>query len=364
MEPKALAVLAGLTPPGHEVAAVDDRFEPLPLDERWDLVALTVGTWEAKRAWEIAAAFRARGATVVAGGYHPSLCPEEAAEHVDAVAVGDAEGCWPAIVEDARAGRLRPVYRAAPGAPSARPDAAVLRRKGYAPVTVVQYGRGCRHACDFCCVRALHPRGLEHRLVDDVVEEVAAGGRRRVFFCDDNLAADPGRARALLGAIGPLGLRWTTQASLDLADDRPLLSAFARAGCQALVVGLESLDDANLRQMEKGWSRAEDYAAKLAAIRDHGIMVYAGFVFGYDGDRPDAFARALEFALEQRLFIANFNQLQPYPGTPLFERVRLTTPVQGQITKVMTTGSTARCACSAVVYPRAERSAFLGVSAA
>jgi radical SAM superfamily enzyme YgiQ (UPF0313 family) len=258
------------------------------------------------------------------GGYHPTLCPKEVQQHADAVAVGEAEGLWPAIVQDARQGTLRPRYEHArpPDLAGVQPRRAVFAGTRYLPLNVVQFGRGCHHSCDFCCIKAFYKKEIRHRPVRDVVAEIAADGRRRVLFADDNLAADRQRLGDLLQAITPLGLRWSGQISLDFVEEPGLLQAMVRSGCQSVLVGLESLDPANLARMGKGWSRAAEYGQRLAAIRRSGLMIYGTFVFGYDGDRPQSIQRTLEFALQQKLFLANFNHLQPYPGTRLYRRLQ------------------------------------------
>jgi len=316
-EPAALALVAGLTPPDVELVVIDDRFEAIAFDEPWDLAALSVGTFHAQRAYDIAAQFRARRVPVVMGGFHPTLCPDEVAPHAD------AEGTWPAILADARVHRLQPRYVCPPGLPlgGVAPRYDIFAGKGYAPLRVVQFGRGCRFACDFCSVRSFFEGAFRQRPVAEVVRDIEAGGRRRIFFADDNLCANPEALKELLRAIRPLGLKWTSQLSLDFADDDELLRLAAESGCQVVVVGLESLDGANLKLMRKGWSKPEEYTTRLAKLRDHGIMVYGTFVFGYDHDTPEVFARTLDFALEQRFFMANFNHLQPYPGTPLYARL-------------------------------------------
>ena len=324
LEPKSLSILASLTPADDEIRIADDRLEPMPYDEPFDLVALSVGTFQARRAYEIADAFRARGRKVVMGGFHPTFCPEEAAEHADAVAMGEAEGLWPTILEDARRGQLQREYRKAERPeltlPPCRPNVVPTNR--YAPMSVVQFGRGCNHNCDFCCIKAYYKSSLRHRPADEVIAEIRRGGRDWVFFADDNLIADRAQAKEFLRQLIPLGIRWVSQTSLDFVDDPELLELMVKSGCQVVIIGLESLDPKNLRQMGKGWSKAVDYGQKLKIIRDNGIMVYGTFVFGYDGDTPDVFARTLDFALEQKLFMANFNHLQPYPGTRLYERLR------------------------------------------
>jgi len=324
LEPKALAILAGLTPGCHDVVALDDRFESMPYDEPFDLVALSMGTFEARRGYEIADAFRARGTPVVLGGYHPSLCPDEAAEHCDAVAIGEAEAIWPQIVQDAGRGALQPRYEQQGRAELAgcRPRLDVFAGKGYLPMGVIQYGRGCVHNCEFCSIKAFYGRQIRYRPVADVVAEIKDAGRRWILFSDDNLVADRERAKALLRAITPLRLHWTSQASLDFVDDPELLDLMEGSGCQCVVIGLETLDQDTICQMGKGWSRVEDYERKLAAIRARGIMVYATFVFGYDGDRGVSFDRTYDFVMRNKLLLVNFNHLQPFPGTRLYDRLQ------------------------------------------
>ncbi len=324
MEPLCFAILKSLTPRSVETAFYDDRIEPVPDDEPTDLAALTVETYTARRAYQIAERYRRRGVPVVMGGYHPTLLPEEAACHADALVLGDAEGVWQRVVADARNGRLQTLYRGdlAPldGPP---PDRSVYRGKRYAPVRLLQYGRGCKFACDFCSIRAFYGSHLRQRPVADLVAEIERLAPRHVFFVDDNLFVDPSSTRELFAALRPLGIRWSCQISIDVARHPELVRAMAASGCLSAVVGFESLDEGNLRQMRKGWNRKwNDYATSIAVLRDAGIMIYGTFVFGYDRDTPSAFDAAVDFALENRLFLANFNPLTPTPGTPLYDRLR------------------------------------------
>ncbi len=125
MEPLQLGVLAALTPPDAEVVMYDDRMEPIPYDEPTDLAAITVETFTARRAYEIAAEFRQRSVPVILGGIHPTLLPEEAAQHADSLYLGDAEFLWTQVLDDCRRGRLQPLYQAPVGPP--QPGALALR---------------------------------------------------------------------------------------------------------------------------------------------------------------------------------------------------------------------------------------------
>lgn len=325
MQPLAFALLKAMTPPDVEVAFHDERLAPVPLDEPTDLVAMTVETYTARRAYQLATQFRARGVRVVMGGYHATFLPDECSRFADAVVIGDAEGLWPQVVDDARRGRLRPVYRQ-DGYPDLRgrplPDRSIFAGKRYAPATLVQYGRGCRFNCDFCSIHAFYGSSLRQRSLGDVLREIEQGGRRLVFFVDDNLFVDVPRAKELFHALIPLGIRWTSQMSIDIARDRELVALMARSGCASAIIGFESLDPRNLAQMRKGWNvKWQDYETSIGVLHDAGIMIYGTFVLGYDHDTPAAFDASVDFAIRHKFFLANFNPLTPTPGSPLYDRL-------------------------------------------
>lgn len=323
LEPLVFAVLAGLTPPDVQLQLADERLEPVPMDVDADLVALTIETYTARRAYQIAQAYRARGIPVVAGGYHPSFLPDETQEYVDAVIVGDAEDVWPVLVEDARRGRLSRRYLAPrqPPLEGLRFDRRIFRGKRYPSIATVQYGRGCRYACDFCSIHTFYGAQVRWRPVQEVAAEIKALGRRSVLLVDDNLFIDRPRAEELFRALAPLGISWGCQVSLDVADDERLMKAMAGSGCIAALVGFESLDPDNLRQMRKSWNLRRAFSESVRRFHDHGIMIYGSFIFGYDHDTPDTIARAVEFALESKLFLVNVSPLTPTPGSRLYDRL-------------------------------------------
>lgn len=327
MEPLPAAVLAALTPPDVEVRFYDDRLETIPYDELTDLVAVSVETYTAQRAYQIASEYRRRGVRVVMGGFHAMLCPDEVARHAEAVVVGECEQLWPRVVDDARHGRLEPVYRQEGRADLAGviPDRSIFRGKRYLKLRLVETGRGCRFCCEFCAIQTVFHSTFVRRPLDDIAREIRAlkGNRRRpfFFFVDDNVTADLEETRAFLRAIAPLGIRWVSQASIDAARDEELCALMARSGCVGLLVGFESLDERNLKQMNKRVNAKGGYAEALRNLARHRIRIYSTFVFGYDHDTPASFAAAVDFAQEHAFYIAAFNHLTPFPGTPLYERL-------------------------------------------
>ncbi|MHC5211439.1 MAG: B12-binding domain-containing radical SAM protein [Planctomycetota bacterium] len=325
MEPLVIALLASLTPDDIELRFYDDRLEDIPFDEQTDLVAMTVETFTALRAYRLAREFRRRGVPVVLGGYHVTLLPDEAQAEADAIVVGDAEPVWEQVIEDARNDRLLPRYEGdgSHSLAGIRPHREIFAGKRYLDLALVESSRGCGFRCDFCSITAAHAARQRHRPPQDVANEIAASGRRNVFLIDDNIVGQPERTRELCLALLPLGIRWVGQASIHIARDDELLDLMRRSGCLGVLIGMESLDPRNLAEMGKGWNLANDgYAAALLRFREHGLGVYGTFLFGYDQDDHDAVDRSVTFAREARLFLAAFNHVVPFPGTPLYERLR------------------------------------------
>lgn len=325
MEPLVFAVLAGMTPVEHEVVFIDERIERVPAEEPFDLAAFSVETYTARRAYQLADAFRQHGTPVVLGGFHPTLCPEEALLHADAIAIGEVENTWAQILDDAQSGRLHGIYRS-PGRSALTAmsvDRAIFRNKSYLPLALVQFSRGCTHRCDFCSIQQFYGPRITHRPIADVLAEIDGLATRNIFFVDDNITADRRAARELFTALNMRRVRWISQASLDIVQDPELLDLMAASGCFGLIIGLESLHEQNLALMKKSWAGSlGGYAQALRAIKDRGILVYGAFVFGYDFDTPASFRQTIDFALEQKLFLATFNMLQPFPGTPLYAQLQ------------------------------------------
>lgn len=324
MEPLVFAILSGLTPPGVERVLYDQRIESIPFDEPTDLAALTVETFTAKSAYQIAAQFRRRGVPVVMGGHHPTLCPNEALQFASSIVMGDAEGVWADLIEDARNGTLKQTYnRQNHHLKGLRPDRDIFKGKRYNPIALVQFSRGCRFVCDFCSVHAFYGKNIRHRPVGEVVEEIKQLGQKYIFIVDDNLFADIDAASEFLRALKPLHVRWACQASLDMAANHEMVRLMAESGCISVTLGFESLIKENMRQMGKSWNLAHgSYEELVQAFYAKGIMIYGTFLFGYDHDTVDSFRMSLDFALRQKFLTANFNPLSPTPGTPLYERLR------------------------------------------
>lgn len=325
--PLTLTTLAALVPPELEavVEIFDEGVEEIDLNLSADLVGMTVISGNAPRAYELADHFRSHGIRVVLGGPHATLLPEEAQQHADAIAVGYAEQTWPRLLRDLAAGRMKPRYDQAPslslaGQPFPRRD--LLRRFSYSTIHTFEATRACIHSCDFCVVPVAWGTRPYLKPVEDVVQDIRQQRARRAVFVDLNLIADPDHAARLFQALIPLRIKWFGLATALLAADEPLLSLAVRSGCTGLLVGFESLSKKNLRSSGKGFNDSQCFREIVGKFHSYGISLMGCFVFGLDDDGPDVFAETARFVVEARIDLPRFAILTPFPGTPLFARLK------------------------------------------
>ncbi len=324
--PLTLTTLAALIPPELDaaVALYDEGIEDIPADLEADLIGLTVITGTAKRAYRLADRYRRQGRTVVLGGPHVTLLPEEAARHADAVVTGYAEQTWPQLLRDYAAGKLQARYRQAPGFNLEQPVFAarhLLDRGNYLTDAVFEATRACRHDCDFCVAPAAWGRRPYQKPVEHVVEDIRRHGARRILFIDLNLISDRCYAERLFEALIPLRVSWFGLSTILIGKDPKLMELMARSGCSGLLIGFETISSENLRQSKKRFNSPGEYRNIVAGLHRRGISVMGCFVFGLDQDTPEVFRRTAEFVIEAAIDLPRFAIATPFPGTPYFERL-------------------------------------------
>jgi radical SAM superfamily enzyme YgiQ (UPF0313 family) len=323
--PLGMATIAAITPSDIDVMLTDENVSPIDFNKKADLVGITALTYTAPRAYEIANAFRVRGIKVVMGGIHPSVLPQEALQHADAVVIGEAEKIWSNVIKDFKARKLQKIYRntdlqSLEGLPNPRRD---LYAKGvYHFKNTIWATRGCPHSCSFCSVSSVFGRKYRCRPVDDVINEVANFGKgSNIIFTDDNIAGNFRYAKELFRRLIPLKVKWASQASVTIAKDKDLLKLAADSGCIDLAIGFESLSPTSLEMVGKKINIVDKYENVIRNIHDHGIAIHAFFLFGLDGDSEDIFERTLRFAQRTKIETAQFAWPVPYPGTALFKEM-------------------------------------------
>ncbi|MGA7075817.1 MAG: radical SAM protein [Halobacteriota archaeon] len=331
-KPLSLMVLAGLTPPEWEITIVDENhrapnYRTMP---RPDLVGITAFTSQANRAYEVATHFRNLGVPVVMGGIHTTMCLDEVMERVDSAVTGEAEGIWQQVLDDARHGRLKRLYKGGlaemNNVPLARHD---LLATGYA-FGAIQTTRGCPLNCSFCSVTAFNGARYRQRPIPDVVREFQSIREKRVLVVDDNLIGTRpehiARAKDMFRALAQANLRkkWIAQATINFADDEELLTLASKAGCRGVFIGFETTSPEGLRDIGKKFNllKGQDFRASVRRIQRHNILVVGSFIIGLDIDERGVGKRIAEVARQYGVDNLNVLFLTPLPGTRLWDQMK------------------------------------------
>lgn len=333
--PLALPTLAALTPARYNIRIIDEEMSPIPIHERPDLVGITGLISNIRRGYEIADDFRARNIPVVMGGPQVTFNIAETLTHANTVVAGEAESVWETLLADFEQGKLKQVYRAAEPVPfkqSPKPRWDLLDTSKMLTFSV-QVSRGCPHRCDFCLVRKLFGQSQRYRDLDNVIEEIEMLPQEaQIAFADDNLTADKRYAKELMRRLSPLRRSWSCQASLDAALDPELLTLMSKAGCNAILIGFETLNPKSLEEAHKTQNQTARYQIAVENAHRAGIHVLASFVVGFDADTVAAFEDIRRFTETANLSFVMINALSVYPGTDLFNRMKN----EGRITTINT----------------------------
>ncbi|MBA3770532.1 MAG: cobalamin B12-binding domain-containing protein, partial [Blastocatellia bacterium] len=369
-------LLQALTPDGHEVVLIDGNAKAMTRpelveycrQENIELVGIGSMTRMVARAYLVADALREAGIKVVMGGPHVTECPDEALgrdggpRHADAVALGEADATWPQIVNDAANGCLREVYTPEIDAkgndvkPSLQPypyipwESLDLEQFSLVPqflkplmskfgegwgkffVVPIETGRGCPYGCEFCTVTGFFGDSIRFRTNESVVEELVRlkarakkeRGQVAVFFIDDNLAINKKRLKSLLQDIiaAKAQLPWVAQISANLLGDEELVDLLADSGARWIFIGMESIDPANMADVNKQFSKPADYKAVLDALARRNIYAITSFIFGMDNDTVGVGDRTVDEIESWAPGLPVFGQLTPFPATPLYDRLQ------------------------------------------
>lgn len=317
-----LKQLAALTPDGHEIDLVDERCEPIDFTKDYDIVALSSLTYNAPRGYEVAQQFKKKGATIVYGGYHASLLPDEVKQHVDSVIIGEAELSWPRLLNDIKQGTLQPFYRAERFVEPEEIPAACHDIGSYNPFSeAIQASRGCPTGCEFCAMQVVEGNRFRGRPVNHMIDEMKSIKTRSLFFADASLTINPKYSKELFRGMKELNKYAECFGNINvLARDDEFLRLAADAGIYNWYVGIESLSQENIDAAGKGTNKVENYGKAIKKIRDHGMMITGFFMFGFDFDTVDTFDKTLQAIYDWELDEVSFSIITPYPGTRLFKR--------------------------------------------
>lgn len=320
----SLYILEGLTPKEHSVQIIEEEADELDLDQDCDLVGISCMTSNAPRAYKISAEFRKRGKTVVMGGIHPTILPDEALEHASCVVIGEAEGVWEKLLEDHSNDRLQKTYQVS------EPDLTRYipknfhknERKRIFNAYPVLTTKGCPYDCDFCSVAKLYGNKVRHYPVENVVRDIRESGGKAFIFLDDNVVGHPNYAKELFRALIPLKIKWAGMASVKLAKDDELLRLCAESGCKALLIGVESIEEEQMATLNKSFKRVEELEWAIQKIMKAGIIFHASMIYGFDYETRETVLKTVKFLQKQQVSTASFCVLTPFPGTRTYEQMK------------------------------------------
>jgi len=321
----ALYILQGLTPQEHHVTIIEEETELVDLEHDCQLVGISCMTANAPRAYELCKEFKDRGKTVILGGVHPTILPDEASQYADSIVVGEAEGVWEELISDFQNNNLKKKYH--------NPNAdlvkyvpkdfkRILKRRLFNLIPIMTT-RGCPYNCDFCCVTNLFGKKIRHIPIENIVLDIKNSGAKNFMFLDDNIIGHPKYAKELFKAIKPLKIKWVGQASVSLlVEDDELMQLAADSGCKALFMGIESVSEESLKTMRKSITEIANLENALKKIKKMGILIHASMVFGFDSDSKEIFNDTLRFLIKNKVSTVSFNVLTPYPGTKVHEDLK------------------------------------------
>ena len=332
--PLGLMTVAALLPDHWQKRLVDTNVEPLRnRDLEWADVVLLSGMHIQRDALlAIVERCRARGLRTVVGGPIASSVAAAGlkAEHV---VIGEAESLIADLAQDLEEGTAKPVYHAdqRPEMESSPlPDLSLIKMNRYSTMTV-QYSRGCPFNCEFCDIIEIYGRRPRTKAVAQVLAELdqlrAAGWRESVFIVDDNFIGNKTRAKELCVALAEwrrqfkTNFDFSTEASLNLADDPELMRLMKEAGFKSVFLGIETPDVSGLIASNKLQNTRRSLLESVATIQSFGMQVMGGFILGFDTDNVDIFDRMVDFIEKSGIPIAMVGLLQAMPGTQLFRRL-------------------------------------------
>jgi len=321
----APAILGALVPDDVKFEVCLETLEDVNFNTDADIIAISGMGHAIVRSIDIAKEFKLRGKTVVMGGYMVSLMPEEAKKYCDSVIIGDGELSFVQMINDFKSGNLMDFY----DIPIQKltyplPKYELLIEKNIGDFLPVQAGRGCPNTCSFCSVYCLYKQKYLKRDIAEVmrdIKRIKELGYKKFLLLDDNIYSDIPYLLKLCFEIKNLKMKWLSQCSISIADNKEVLKAVADSGCISLSFGIESITQESLNSMQKSWAKVDKYSEQLLKISNAGIDVSTEMVVGADGDTLDSIRKTADFIINNKIVVPRFYILTPIPGTKFYDEM-------------------------------------------
>ncbi|MDP4180852.1 MAG: radical SAM protein [Bacillota bacterium] len=324
--PLTLTTLAALVPEefNAEVVIHDETAGKIPLQLDCDIVCITCITGTSSRCYAYGDYFRSMGKTVVLGGVHPTLMPDEAAQHADVVMVGFSEQTFPQMLRDYVSGNLKSRYIQGHDYTIENrpiPKRELLNKKRYVTMNSVEAIRGCSLPCTFCAFPAAFGKTVYKRPVKEVIAEIEALNSKEVLFPDVNLIVDRAYAIELFTAMIPLKKIWLGLVTSSVGIDDELIEVFEKSGCKGLLIGFESISQSSQSFIKKGVNKVVEYGELMKKLHNAGILVQGCFAFGGDDEDTTVFERTVDMVIKTKIDLPRYSILTPFPGTLLYRQL-------------------------------------------
>jgi radical SAM superfamily enzyme YgiQ (UPF0313 family) len=318
-----LLTIASLTPSEHEIYIEDENLKKINLNDKPDLVGITVNVDTSHRAYQIASEYLQKGIPVILGGIHVSANPEEAEAHCTSVCIGDAEELWQQILYDAQNKALKKRYFhqneiKLSNTPEPRWD--LIDKAKYLYTNVIYTSRNCSFKCEFCYNSCEYAGQHRNRPIQNIIDEILKHDTKHIMFVDDNFIGNISWTRDFIRAIKPLGLTWNAAVSANIVNNIDLLDEMRESGCHSLFIGFETINQNTLKDMKKYQNNIQTYEKLIEEIHKREIMLNASIVFGFDYDTPEVFEDTLKWLVSNKIETMTAHILTPYPGTILFKK--------------------------------------------
>ncbi len=324
VEPPTVAKLKSLVPDDIECNFYDERFEDIDFLNPTDLVVITINTFTALRGYQIAEEYKILGKTVIIGGIHATLCPDEASQYADATIVGEAEISLPKAIKDFRLGLLKKIYQPEERAElkNIHLDRSVFKGKWYLPVKHVEISRGCIFDCKFCTIASMYKRKVTLRPVDEVIEDLKHTKSKLIAFIDEDASSDMEYRRELYTKMIPLKKKWTAQMTVKSLLNEELVELMAKSGCFSVFIGMETTNREVLDNMNKKHNIISDYEKAYANCLKYDIPVSVGIIMGYEGDTLQNAKEVFDYVNSHQHFMGIFTTFFPFPSTPAYQELK------------------------------------------
>ena len=321
----SLVTLASLIAAEHIVYIEDENIQNLNLNDKPDLVGITVNVETSKRAYEIASIYKRKNIKVILGGIHVSANPGEALEYADSVCIGEAEEVMKIIIKDAQKGELKKIYQCpSPANPQdiPLPDWSLINKSKYLYTNIICSSRGCPFKCEFCYNSGeyVHQK-YRNRPISSVMKEIEQMGTRQVMFIDDNFIGNPQNTIKLIHELKKQNIIWHAAVSTNIVHMPELMDLMMDGGCKSLFIGFESINQESIKNTNKLQNNITLYEKLIAELHSRNIMINASLVFGFDNDTIEIFKTTLDWLVKNKVETMTAHILTPYPGTVLYKKL-------------------------------------------